>query len=66
MCDTQSLTRFLYLTVVIDGTIVREPWSLPNPQNVAGVEVYRSPAGVPGPARFDSPCGAIVIWTKGH
>ena len=35
------------------------------PANIAGIEIYRSPAELP--ARFggaESACGVIVIWTR--
>ena len=34
---------------------------------VAALEVYSGPSGIPGwAAGSDSPCGAVIIWTKGY
>jgi hypothetical protein len=60
------------LTVAIDGfPVLRDPsspWSeVVHVNDIEAIEVYPGPAGVPpwlfGPR---SPCGAVVIWTKGH
>jgi hypothetical protein len=38
---------------------------LPRPKEIAGIEVYAGPSGVP--AQFvgqDRQCGMVLIWTK--
>ena len=61
-------------TVVLDGVVLRsggissggEPVDqLLNPFNLAGVEVYSSPSGVPVQFKgYMSPCGAIIAWSR--
>jgi hypothetical protein len=35
------------------------------PSDVAGIEIYVSPAGVPAQFRdLQNPCGAVVVWTR--
>jgi len=42
------------------------PWTdVVHVNDIEAVEVYSSPAGVPGWAARYSPCGAILIWTRG-
>ena len=47
--------------------LVKSAWqTLVNPMEVAAIEVYPGQAGVPPWAGgLRSPCGAIIIWTKG-
>lgn len=63
-------------TVVLDGVVVRYGgiegdvetgrWDeIIHPSQVAGIEFYTSPSGVPTElTRGSSPCGAILIWTQ--
>lgn len=61
-------------TVALDGVVVRmggtsgggQPVDqLLNPFNLAGVEVYSSPSGVPVQFKgYMSPCGAIIAWSR--
>ncbi len=64
-----------YPSVSIDGTIIRHGgrgsndtgtwYTLVDPDNVAAIEIYPTAAGVPVQVGGqDSPCGAILIWTK--
>lgn len=67
-------------SVYLDGNIIRPggntasaeadagQWTtIVNPNDVAGIEVYTTPAGLPAFAGgSDSPCGAILIWTTSH
>ena len=56
------------MEVYVDGIIMPTPFNLdhlPPPSNIAGVEIYSGPAGIPlkyGGA--DRRCGAILVWTK--
>jgi hypothetical protein len=53
--------------LVGDTDLVKSAWqTLVNPHEVAAIEVYPGQAGMPpwvGGLR--SPCGAVIIWTKG-
>jgi len=53
-------------TVWIDGVAVRGAQldEVVNPRDVAGVEVYRSSAGLPPQFGSMNSCGAIVVWTR--
>lgn len=63
------------LSVSIDGQGVEGggnhkigagPWTdVVHVNDIEAVEVYNSSAGVPGWASRYSPCGAIIIWTRG-
>jgi hypothetical protein len=67
-----------YPSIYLDGDMVRHGGNVPtddlgqwttlvNPNDVAGIEVYPTTAGAPAFAQgSDSPCGAVVIWTKTH
>ena len=54
------------MTVWLDGVRVggsADEWV--RPTEIAGVEVYKGAASIPGEfAGFDSRCGVVVIWTK--
>ena len=80
-CDAQApgaasmFTRGIcQQTVVLDGVVLRSGGvsgggdpvdQLLNPFNLAGVEVYSSPSGVPVQFKgYMSPCGAIVAWSR--
>ena len=67
---------FCPLSVVVDGLLVQRggtPPSKTDPSwtdlmhvnDIEAIEVYPHPGGVPVWTR-SSPCGAILIWTKGH
>ncbi len=46
---------------------VRHWEQLMSPYDIAGIEVYPNPSGLPAFASgSDSPCGTVVIWTKTH
>jgi hypothetical protein len=53
-------------TVWLDGMPIRgaELDELVTPSDVAGIEVYRSSAGMPPQFMDISGCGAIVVWTR--
>ncbi len=60
-------------SVSVDGTIIRhggrhvdgEWYMLVDPENVAAMEIYPTAAGAPPWLQGnESPCGAILIWTK--
>jgi hypothetical protein len=61
-----------YPSVWMDGQMVHqgegiEPAYLDNlirPEEIAGVEVYNSPASVPLQYHLYSACGVIVMWTR--
>jgi hypothetical protein len=80
-CDVQSpaatttFTRGVcQQTVVLDGVVLRSGGisgggdpvdQLLNPFNLAGVEVYSSPSGVPVQFKgYMSPCGAVIAWSR--
>jgi hypothetical protein len=63
------------LSVSVDGQVVEGggnykigsgPWTdVVHVNDIEAVEVYSGAAGVPGWASRYSPCGAILIWTRG-
>ena len=61
------------LNVYIDGILLRDPNGRPSgrpdyyvkPVEIAGVEVYRGAASLPGEfSGSDARCGVVAIWTK--
>jgi hypothetical protein len=56
-----SINTQCEVNVVIDG-MQHQAINLVSPGDIAGIEVYRGPAGAP--PEYDSACGAVVIWTK--
>lgn len=71
--ESQSAPGRCYLTAAIDGVIVErgavtDPhWtSVVHVNDIEALEVYPRPAGVPlWLSGSVSPCGAVVVWTKG-
>ena len=63
-----SINVTCYPAVWLDGVLLPGPVNLenlPSPKELAGIEVYPGPAGVP--ARYAAggmACGAILIWTR--
>jgi hypothetical protein len=62
---TITTNRGCVLPTFVDGLPVRgiTPDEIP-PQDIAAIEVYRTPNETPGEFRRFSGCGAIVIWTR--
>lgn len=60
-----------YPAIIVDGWVRRrggkgdgEPLdAIIHPDEIAGIEIYKGP-GAPGFAAAESPCGAVLIWTK--
>lgn len=65
--ETQRFYRPCSLSVAVDALVVSNWTAVVHVGDIEAIEVYPSPAGVPawlfGPV---SPCGAVVIWTRGH
>ena len=71
--ETASNTRFgrsCAFQVVLDEIMLPTPTDvdlLPSPRDIAGMEVYYTPAMIPLQYRSaSSTCGMIIIWTKGE
>ncbi|MDB4878703.1 MAG: TonB-dependent receptor plug [Gemmatimonadetes bacterium] len=56
-----SLLRDCEPNVVIDN-MQHQEINLVLPADIAGLEIYRGPAGAP--PEYDATCGVVVIWTK--
>ncbi len=78
---TSCNAKTCYPSVYLDGDMIRRGGQTPagqistagwwaelvSPYDVAAIEVYPHAAGLPAFASgTDSPCGAILIWTKTH
>ncbi len=65
--ESQRFYRPCSLGVAVDALVVSDWTAVVHVGDIEAIEVYPSSAGVPawlfGPV---SPCGAVVIWTKGH
>ena len=71
--ETADNTRFgrtCAFQVVLDEILLPTPTDvtlLPSPRDIAGMEVYYTPAMIPLQYRSaTSTCGMIIIWTKGE
>ena len=71
--ETADNTRFgrkCAFQVVLDEIMLPTPTDvdlLPSPRDIAGMEVYYTPAMIPLQYRSaTSTCGMIIIWTKGE
>ena len=64
---TTSFHRPCPLSVAVDGQVVERDWTaVVHVNDVEAIEVYPHPTGVPAwLSGAVSPCGAIIIWTKG-
>jgi hypothetical protein len=51
------------INVVIDG-MQHMDIDMVHPADIAAIESYASSIGVPPEFSMNSPCGAVVIWTK--
>ena len=56
-----SLNLACDANIVIDG-MQHQEINLIAPENIAAIEIYRGAAGAP--PEYDSPCGAVIIWTR--
>lgn len=53
--------------IYLDGVLVgfrANYFAFVNPENIAAIEAYSSPASIPVEYRANSACGVILIWTR--